>query len=150
LNKIGLPQITGPTFNWLPLDQSEAAYKDLPTTTPVGVSASNEMVSDLEAGDPEQQEGGQEGVEEHKVQCVAGQGAGVALVDDLAPLGDQTRARDHAGVTWDGTPHQQTVPSLEESTLMMMMMTMGDQAGFISALNILPIFLLRLIHCQCL
>ena len=66
----------------------------------VPVSVSNEAVSDLEAGHPEQQEGGQEGVEEHKVQRVARQGPGVALVDDLTPLGDQTRPGDHT-VTWD-------------------------------------------------
>lgn len=50
----------------------------------------HQSVPDLVADDAEQQEGGQEGVEQQEVLRVPGEGAGVALLDDLVALGDQT------------------------------------------------------------
>lgn len=56
-------------------------------------SVEHQFVSDPEADDAQQQEGGQEGVEQHKVQRVARRGARVALVYDLVALRDQAASR---------------------------------------------------------
>lgn len=56
-------------------------------------SVPEQSISDPVADDAQQQQGGQEGVEQQEVLRVPGQGAGVALLDDLVAVGDQTGAR---------------------------------------------------------
>lgn len=57
------------------------------------LSVHDESVPDPVADDAEQQQGGQEGVEQQEVLRVPGEGAGVAQLDDLVAVGDQTGSR---------------------------------------------------------
>lgn len=57
------------------------------------LSVHDESVPDPVADDAQQQQGGQEGVEQQEVLRVPGEGAGVALLDDLVSVGDQTGTR---------------------------------------------------------
>lgn len=56
-------------------------------------SVHDESVPDLVADDAQQQQGGQEGVEQQEVLRVPGQGARVALLDDLVAVGDEAGSR---------------------------------------------------------
>lgn len=57
------------------------------------VSATHNLVPDLEADNPQHQEGRQEGVKQQEVLRVSIQGAGVALVDDLAAVHHHAHSR---------------------------------------------------------
>lgn len=57
------------------------------------LSVHDESVPDPVADDAQQQQGGQEGVEQQEVLRVPGEGAGVALLDDLVAVSDQAGSR---------------------------------------------------------
>lgn len=61
------------------------------------VLMSDQVVSDLEADYPQQQESREEGVEEDKVQGVSGQCSRVTLVDDLTALGQRAPSWERSG-----------------------------------------------------
>lgn len=63
-------------------------------------SVTHEPVSDLVADHAEHQESRQEGVEQQEVQRVSGQSSGIAHIDNLVAVGDQTGPRQCTCNIW--------------------------------------------------